>query len=263
MRILAPGPSIEHHKELAEDKGVSISEKDDDDDGDDGGARSGRQTFQKPLDMLLVWVDSVEPLTRITREPGVTQDEPPATDPTYNTQNQSVEKALPRDSDYDLFIRESDAYQWLLSRIRQHSQIAYPEAKHSMFEIGTHLRDRLRAQKPLSKISRRRPSSQVRMKFDVNWNPLLVINEKSCLCPPSEFIHKVLVLTGSLSEAQATTVREYVDQTWPATGAPILGLLEQLISVPEGRECSCTSALRLLLSNANITFRPPTTTQSI
>ncbi|KAK1255480.1 hypothetical protein MKX08_009475 [Trichoderma sp. CBMAI-0020] len=70
---------------------------------------------------------------------------------------------------YKEFIRESDAYHWLLSSIRQHNLLAFDKSD-AMLEITTKIRNQLRAQKSLLKMSRRKPSSVVKMTFTFDCN---------------------------------------------------------------------------------------------
>ncbi|RSL51069.1 hypothetical protein CEP54_011613 [Fusarium duplospermum] len=56
--------------------------------------------------------------------------------------------------------------------------------------------------------------------------------------PFKEALPKMLCLVGSWDEAQALTVADYMNQTWPESGQPLITLLQELVSLPEGEECS-------------------------
>ncbi|RYP66171.1 hypothetical protein DL771_007947 [Monosporascus sp. 5C6A] len=187
-----------------------------------------RQPFEKPLGMIEEWADGVEPPDLGVEEPG---------QPVSNAQ----EQALPQLPEYEKFIRESEAYQWLLSAIRQYGQLIFGDL-NLMFDIGATVRNQLLAHESLRKISRRRPLSFVKMTFNFDWDPVHFFRHQGFAYPLSGALEKVLCLTGSWDEAQAATVMEYMCQTWPRRGEPIAKLLQELITLPKGRECSSARA---------------------
>ncbi|KAH6892893.1 hypothetical protein B0T10DRAFT_509295 [Thelonectria olida] len=154
----------------------------------------------------------------------------------------NVELGQPIEDDqflhYEEFIRESDAYHWLLTRIRQYSQLTF-EISDVMLEIGTKIRNELRTQTTLHKMSSREPPSLVAMTFDLDWNPSRFMHEHGLTLPLEEALRKTLCLTGSWNEAQAATVLDYMDQTWPHSGRALIALLQKLVCAAEGEECSC------------------------
>ncbi|PGH07641.1 hypothetical protein GX51_01650 [Blastomyces parvus] len=182
----------------------SISEEGEDD------KLSKREPFEKPSDILSKWLNN--DLTDKNR--GLSQ--------------------LP---DYEKFIQRSDAYQWLLFRMRQHGQLTFTDPD-LMRDIGVRVQNQLRAQELLRRISRRR-SSLVRMTFNLDWNPVQFIQDRGLAPSALHALDKVLCLTGSWDEAQAATITEYMGQTWPVTWEHIINLLRELISLPVGQECFC------------------------
>jgi hypothetical protein len=140
--------------------------------------------------------------------------------------------------DHQRFIQQSEAYRELLLNIHNHSQLTFGNPNR-MFDIGDTLRRQVRGQESFRRISRRRPFPLVRMTFILDWNPIHFLCEQGCVRPFSDDLGKILCLTGSWDEAQAATVLEYMTQTWPVHGDLIIGLLQKLIALPEGQECSC------------------------
>ena len=49
-------------------------------------------------------------------------------------------------------------------------------------------------------------------------------------CSPAEALPKVITITGDANNAQAATSTQYVTQTWPLSGPPVLLLLQKLLS---------------------------------
>ncbi|PGG95740.1 hypothetical protein AJ79_09893 [Helicocarpus griseus UAMH5409] len=206
--LASPNLEADHGRKAYEE---SISEEGENDE------LSKRQSFEKPSDIVSKWLSGLEASEDI-------QDAPEDIGG-----DSRVPFQLP---DYEKFIKQSDAYQWLLFKIHQHGRLTFGDPD-LMCGIGVRVQNQLRAQEPLRRISRRRPSL-VRMTFNLDWNPVQFIQDRSLA---SHALDKVLCLTGSWDEAQAATVAEYMGQTWPVTGKHIITLLQELISLPVGREC--------------------------
>lgn len=136
------------------------------------------------------------------------------------------------------FVVKSDAYQWLLLRIKQYGHLTSGLAT-SMVKIGAQLHSWLRMQELFHALSRQRsrPPITVRFKLDLNPAQSLLMSGMDPAVP--RVLDTVLCLTGTVREGQATTVFEYMSQTWPATWKPIAGLLSQLLARPEGEMQTC------------------------
>jgi len=201
-----------------------------------------RQPFRYPPDMLSKWFDNVNAPVLDREEPGhsieyatVSDDLGQYAEGPTPVPKEQVPFQLPV---YKKFIQHSEAYQWLLSKIRQYGQLTFEE-HNTMFDIGARIQNQLRAQEPLRTISRRKPPSLVRMTFNLDWNPIRFLHDQGFTPPLAGVLDSVLCLTGSQGEAYVATITEYVEQTWPITAEPIISLLRELISHPEGQECTC------------------------
>jgi hypothetical protein len=208
---------------------------------DDNNEWLERQPFEKPIDMLSSWVNDVGISAQETEESGSFIEDNHVHQDLDQVMHISPATVDARDlfqlTDYENFIRQSDAYQWLLSKITQHGQLAF-EDPNLMFDIGARIRNELWAQESLRRISRQRPPSLVRMIFNFDWNPKQYISDQGFDSSFSGVLDKVLCLTGSWDQAQIVTVTKYISQTWPLTAEPITSLVQELISLPEGQECS-------------------------
>ena len=140
--------------------------------------------------------------------------------------------------DHKEFICQSHAYRWLLASLRQHCQ-PFKTTIGPECTIGDLVRDHLRAQEPLQKLSRWKPPASTEMTVHVAWNPVHIAEVLKIKYPFSGLLEKVHCMTGATAEAQITTVAAYVRQTWPSTGETVLRLINELVSEPEGQECSC------------------------
>ncbi|RDW61992.1 hypothetical protein BP6252_11425 [Coleophoma cylindrospora] len=82
--------------------------------------------------------------------------------------------------------------------------------------------------------------------FSLNWDLKRFVKEQ-CEGGDIRKLSSVIVLTGSAACAQATTIREYLQQNWPVTGTRYLELLQEAFS--------CTTAsLEDWHSSVSITF---------
>lgn len=182
-----------------------------------------RTLFSKPRAMVMQWVGNVE-------------ISPIAAEECTQGMDVDLEKHIAtRLSSYRSFIKESEAYNWLLNKIRQYDQLDFQNAE-AMLEIGSKIRSQLRAQEPLRKMSSRKPLSLVKMTFNLDWDPIQFIKDAGIDFLFDQQFPNVLCLTGSWNEAQALTVAEYTSQTWPQSGQALISLLQELLSHVENRE---------------------------
>lgn len=191
-----------------------------------------REPFFKSLDMTSDWLSGVEVPPEMDLYAG--EDSREIDDAHRLTVQEDA--ALPQLSAYEEFICTSEAYAWLLSKMQQSKKLNCG-SPHSVSEIGTRILSQLRRRESLRRMSRRRPTAIVTMTFELEWDPVGVLPRET-----SEHCHtlkNVLCLTGTLNEAQATTALEYMTQTWPDSCCPIMTLVSQLVSVPQGEECHC------------------------
>ncbi|OQD78916.1 hypothetical protein PENANT_c072G04273 [Penicillium antarcticum] len=189
-----------------------------------------RRPFEKDPNEVLEWVINTEPssMKEFDQDPNMSNIAPGG-----------VESHLP---EYEKFIQESIAYKdWLLSNIRQIGRLesGNPDL---MIGIGVKVRSQLGAFNSLRKMSHRRQQSLIKMTFNLDWDPARFIHDQDShdqrLASPQNDLENVVCLTGSWNNAQPATVVEYMGQTWPGTGQYIITLLQELIRLPKGQECS-------------------------
>jgi hypothetical protein len=133
---------------------------------------------------------------------------------------------------YRQFIQGSNAYQCLLTKLKQHNGLIC-EKPNMMDDIGMAIRDKLKTAEPLRKMSRNRAPVPIEMTYTVDWDLLGFMRNRGILSPFSTALPNILCLTGTWNEAQATTVIEYMNQTWPQSGGALITLLQTLLSALE------------------------------
>jgi hypothetical protein len=187
------------------------SEKDDVESDDEV---THRKPHLKPDSDVSDWVDSI----------GFSTD----FGPSEGSQLDTDQGNLPGLSEYKVFVKSSESYRWLVSRLWQHGRLSFGD-RDTKSDIGSGFRERLRALESLRKMSTRRPLSKVHAKFLLQWHPTNYLEDhgQDRLFPRT--LDDILCVTGSWYEAQATTIAEYMRQTWPVTGEAVIKLFEQLV----------------------------------
>ncbi|KAM0195699.1 hypothetical protein ACHAPI_006251 [Fusarium lateritium] len=166
--------------------------------------------FRKAEETIVAWIGDVN------LDPGSTTD-------------------LSQMPQYRHFIQESSAYKWLLTRLEQHNRLTC-QAPDIMGEIGVAIRNKVKTAESLRKMSRNRAPVPVEMTYTVNWDLVGFMRNRCIISPFSAALPNILCLTGTWEEAQAMTVVDYLDQTWPQTGRGLLTLLQTLLLALE--ECA-------------------------
>lgn len=92
----------------------------------------------------------------------------------------------------------------------------------------------------LTKSPAKRDSNELsNARFHILWDPVAFLREQNREDGPYEDLGKVIVIVGTVTDAQATTCREYMRQTWPLTGLELLNLLQDLLYHDYGAIVNC------------------------
>ncbi|KAH7129073.1 hypothetical protein EDB81DRAFT_888840 [Dactylonectria macrodidyma] len=118
---------------------------------------------------------------------------------------------------YRIVLDEASAYTSLLDTVRR--EIALTHVQTNYMEM---VRRKISEALPRQRISRHRQSPMHEATIELEWNPLAFFEAQKYDLPPHEAAERVIVLTGSHTDAQAMTCGEYMSQTWPSTGAHTL-----------------------------------------
>jgi hypothetical protein len=175
----------------------------------DSQAKNGEETstapFKKAEEMIVDWIDDVKP-----GEPNDLSQMP----------------------QYRQFIQGSEAYQWLLTKISQQSWLSCEEPS-LMNEIGNTIRNNLKETIPHHKMSRKKASIGFEMTYFLALDVIGMMKRSGISSSFGKALPNILCFTGKWDEAQATSVGEYMDQTWPHSGGAIITLLQDLLSYQE------------------------------
>lgn len=142
---------------------------------------------------------------------------------------------LPGLKDYTRIISNDPGYVWLLDRL--HREIMLSRAADSAMEsIRTII---LRAMPRKNRISRKSSTQGVEVIYSVDWSPVIFLDEQQYADPHPLAVAKAITLTGSHTDAQALSCKNYLCQTWPHTGNGVLTLIERLLSPSSPNSAAC------------------------
>ncbi|KAK4221306.1 hypothetical protein QBC38DRAFT_377349 [Podospora fimiseda] len=164
-----------------------------------------------------------------------------------------TDDASPLPSAFAKEILQSRAYTGLIERIMR--ELSLHRADTECFPDSQSIKATILSQLPTGTISKNRPPQTYTATFHLPWavsDAALDATEKRppCLISPGEDLAKRIVLVLSASDrVQATTVRQYLEQTWPLDAPQLLHLLcerlwETMDGKLEGSKTTCTSIHR-------------------
>jgi hypothetical protein len=134
------------------------------------------------------------------------------------------------------FVRESEAYEWLLHKLGRLPQL---QRGYQDTDIGKKMRKQLKIYGPFRRLSRGFPAPTATVIFSIHWNPLRFCQDGDSAPCQSRTLDKITTLTGYWSECLATSITEYLGQIWPITSRPIIALLNKMLSSPARTEWVC------------------------
>ncbi|EHK16148.1 uncharacterized protein TRIVIDRAFT_132203, partial [Trichoderma virens Gv29-8] len=139
---------------------------------------------------------------------------------------------------YREFIFGTEAYEWLLARLRREIRLISTEPD----TIQT-IRDKVLSSLPtIHKISKKVSLQSCSARFELDWDILGFFKSQGYSNKPDQVFESVITLTGLCYDAQAATCAQYIHQTWPLTGEAILQLVKEVLRGREGHLHSCKTS---------------------
>jgi hypothetical protein len=136
---------------------------------------------------------------------------------------------VPDFSAYKPFLIKTEAYKWLLSKIKTEFLLERPEpniigqVKQSIIHgLSASLPDRLNPRI-------RDASSLCQAEFVIDWSLMAFLADQGYTENPDKAIAHAIILVGTETKAQATTCIEYMRQTWPVIGENTLLALQNAL----------------------------------
>lgn len=150
-------------------------------------------------------------------------------------------------STYQKNILDSPAYKWFLGNV----------AKESILKLETpqqRIRQQILDKLPTGTISKHRTPKVYEVTFDLGWQHTMEKRLQHELLEESKHpirpVRSSVILTGSPTEAQGLTIKQYLSQTWPTSGFQLLDALRQATASPTKRSYGKSEAPRDCISHA-------------
>ncbi|RYO94041.1 hypothetical protein DL766_004096 [Monosporascus sp. MC13-8B] len=156
-------------------------------------------------------------------------------DSSESDQEDIQETNNPRLLAYRDFIFNTEAYEWLLTRLRREFRLA--PTKPNVMET---IRQRITHSLPSThRVSRKTPSEVYKTMFELDWDPLSFLEKQQYEAEPLDAVERVITLTGSCQDAQALTCAQYMSQTWPLMGELTMQLVKDVLGSGPGDQHTC------------------------
>jgi len=129
-------------------------------------------------------------------------------------------------------ILDSAAYNWFLASLRKESFLQWSATQPRVMTESIHQRilDKL----PTGTISKQRALCGHEIQFELQWEDIIERRLEDelfeRLIRPGFSFAEFITVTGSLEEAQALTIKQYMSQTWPSNGLQLLDVLQKTIT---------------------------------
>lgn len=168
------------------------------------------------------WRDSVDNTANNPEEVFVgVNDLPDATD---ETKDEAELGKLPR---YREIVKNGPAHKWFINHVEQELLTYRPEP-----DLGPSIADTILSEMSalgsFRAISRSKNPEHCKVVFSMFWDPVVFFEAQGYEVGYDTFLEQAITLTGQANNAQATTIKGYLNQCWPSVAGPILETLRTL-----------------------------------
>ncbi|RYP24693.1 hypothetical protein DL765_000420 [Monosporascus sp. GIB2] len=135
-------------------------------------------------------------------------------------------------SAYSKVIVNSVAYEWLIANLVKESSFHWDEAQPRI--MVDQIRQKILARLPTGTISKKQAPCSHKVSFELPWRPLESRLEeervqRGFITFGRAIADSVVATCSSTDQVQLTTVKQYMDQTWPSGGRGLLEALQEAI----------------------------------
>ncbi|KAL8314645.1 hypothetical protein RB597_007099 [Gaeumannomyces tritici] len=172
------------------------------------------------LDLVRGWLDGAHGAPD-SGQPGPPVDDLDNVDPHEDFDEDGIIQEV---AEYTRLVIGSDAYRSFLASVRA-------EASLDQGDTMNEIRESITCAFPpfWRSMSRHRPPEACEAALAVNWDPFTFLKEQGYAEPPEDALSSAITVTGSSVDAQATTVAQYLAQTWPCVGLDVLAKIQDLV----------------------------------
>lgn len=132
---------------------------------------------------------------------------------------------IPEPTPYRDYVLKSPALDWLISTLLTEISLT-----RQRVDVMRTIKNQILSTLPsLHEVSRKKSSKEYRATFEIDWDPLSFVKDQKYQESPDQAIERSITLTGSEGDAQALTTGQYLAQTWPASGAKLMGIVAEVM----------------------------------
>ena len=138
------------------------------------------------------------------------------------------------------FIPESEAYQRLLATLHRCAEFTFGEYTLHNLTVERTVRQlwgEIREYEPFNSLDTDSPPL-ISMIFNLAWNPVELVRDYGDGRSFADVSSAITCVTGTPDQAQATTVSQYLQQTWGSSGNHLIALLNRAADLDRSF-CSC------------------------
>lgn len=139
-------------------------------------------------------------------------------------------KKLPNIVEYEKFVKESSAYQWLLSMIKRSCLLRIPGQLDAMAGIRGSISEVVFSEPTFRRVSRETNPPVIEMSITLDWDLRDFVKDQEYGVRAEEALDRAICLTGTWQEAQAMTPANYLKQTWPLVYKPFYNLMKDFLA---------------------------------
>jgi hypothetical protein len=144
---------------------------------------------------------------------------------------------------YREFILKTPAFSWLVASLQAEANLT-----RATPDLMEGIRGEILGALPSShKVSRNAPSQVYKARFELDWDPLSFVEQQQYIERSDKALERAITITGCANDAQSLTTREYLCQTWPATGGHVMRLVTDVVRNITDHYVACEYATCLLI----------------
>ena len=133
-------------------------------------------------------------------------------------------------------VLDSSSYEWFIASLKKQLLLQLNAMQpHNTVEA---IRQRILEKLPTGSISKKHAPYAHTVTFDIDWQEAMEKRLRNEVLEPSlrssGSLFDYMTVTGSPDEAQALTIRQYMNQTWPANGLQLLDILQGMLTSSNG-----------------------------
>ncbi|KAL6866794.1 hypothetical protein J3F83DRAFT_741196 [Trichoderma novae-zelandiae] len=133
------------------------------------------------------------------------------------------EEYSPRDfSQYRESITAGPAFEWVIEELRRELSPS-PTGQYTLQKLTS---DILKGLSKDQEISHKHPSKPSKLTFEVECDIFAYMEDQGYAMDADEVLPRAITLTGSSTNAQALTIRQYVSQTWPTIKCRLVEVIQ-------------------------------------